>query len=661
VRDDIYGTMPGDTTSIRFSKFLFNEGRPMSETENGFFMVNREPEIVTSVADTLYVGETEQICLTFEAFDPDNDSLILWNILDPYPCDGAEPDTAYGRGSVSLEWCWTPPKMGACDTLACSLFVKSTMPDSLMDTLTTVIVVDDCELLVSWPDTTGYACGWIEIPVRVHPDYDCLADLDVVSAYFELDYDTDLLTVGEVGNEGLMTEHWGALIHNLDEENGKIYVALAGNYPLPQCDPICTWYDFLYVGFQVNAGVTSEDSAALSVDYVKFNEGDPMACWIDTTWLYFREFSITGKVYYSDPPYLPVPGVSIFKGGICDEGTFEILTDETGAFGITPLDECAGLCVWPEMENTLTVQDQIVTSYDATMILRMICGSQILSHNDSLARDVTANWTISAFDASAILKWVVTGHIGSDLIPSHFIGDWIFESDLNCDITGFKDPCVCFPSFVEDVDLCWEAVITGDVSQNWPGSPAKVAVGELDAEVVDKTLQVNVGSARAVDMVISGADLKITDVLVEGLVEWAEDGEGLHVAAASETELGMITIIFERLVPGRLDVVARIDEDKVLSSVVKVVPIPTEYSLAQNYPNPFNPVTTIEYALPEASIVRLEVFNILGQKVTELVNTKKESGYYRASWNSDKVTSGIYFYRMTAGDFIATKRMVLMK
>ncbi|UCE19309.1 MAG: thrombospondin type 3 repeat-containing protein, partial [Gemmatimonadota bacterium] len=132
VRDDIYGTMPGDTTSIRFSKFWFNEGQPMSETENGFFMVNREPEFVTLLPDTIHIAEMHELCLDIEAVDPDPDSMFLWLELDPYPCDGAQPDTAYGRGSVSLEWCWTPPKMGACDTLACSLFVKSTMPDSLM-------------------------------------------------------------------------------------------------------------------------------------------------------------------------------------------------------------------------------------------------------------------------------------------------------------------------------------------------------------------------------------------------------------------------------------------------------------------------------------------------------------------------------------------------
>ncbi|UCE17753.1 MAG: T9SS type A sorting domain-containing protein, partial [Gemmatimonadota bacterium] len=88
---------------------------------------------------------------------------------------------------------------------------------------------------------------------------------------------------------------------------------------------------------------------------------------------------------------------------------------------------------------------------------------------------------------------------------------------------------------------------------------------------------------------------------------------------------------------------------------------PAAYSLAQNYPNPFNPVTRIEYALPEAAKVKVSVYNLLGQVVEVLVDRRQEACYLKVDWNASDMASGVYFYRIEANDFTATKRMVLMK
>ncbi len=91
------------------------------------------------------------------------------------------------------------------------------------------------------------------------------------------------------------------------------------------------------------------------------------------------------------------------------------------------------------------------------------------------------------------------------------------------------------------------------------------------------------------------------------------------------------------------------------------VSLPTDFSLLQNRPNPFNPVTTIEFSLPEAAYVRLEVFNITGQRVSTLVDGMREAGTYSVSWDGAKVSSGIYFYKIQAGQMTETKKMILMK
>jgi hypothetical protein len=98
----------------------------------------------------------------------------------------------------------------------------------------------------------------------------------------------------------------------------------------------------------------------------------------------------------------------------------------------------------------------------------------------------------------------------------------------------------------------------------------------------------------------------------------------------------------------------------VLTGVTERV-LPAEFALDQNYPNPFNPGTAIAYALPRASHVRLEVFTLLGERVATLVDETKQAGYHVARFDGSALASGIYFYRLAAGDLKMMKRMLLVK
>jgi len=94
--------------------------------------------------------------------------------------------------------------------------------------------------------------------------------------------------------------------------------------------------------------------------------------------------------------------------------------------------------------------------------------------------------------------------------------------------------------------------------------------------------------------------------------------------------------------------------------------MPDEVKLAQNYPNPFNPETTIKYQIAEKSPVTLRIYNFLGQEIATLVDEVKEAGFYELRWQGENASgqalpSGVYVYRLQAGDYMETRKLILLK
>ena len=125
-----------------------------------------------------------------------------------------------------------------------------------------------------------------------------------------------------------------------------------------------------------------------------------------------------------------------------------------------------------------------------------------------------------------------------------------------------------------------------------------------------------------------------------------------HSIVINQTENGSLTgeLFFDGV---QSDVVTSVDENGNL--------VVTDYELFQNYPNPFNPSTNIRYNIPEAGIVSLKLYDILGNEIATLVDTEKSAGPHSVELNASNYASGVYFYKLTSGNFVSVKKMMLLK
>jgi hypothetical protein len=88
---------------------------------------------------------------------------------------------------------------------------------------------------------------------------------------------------------------------------------------------------------------------------------------------------------------------------------------------------------------------------------------------------------------------------------------------------------------------------------------------------------------------------------------------------------------------------------------------PKTYSISQNFPNPFNPSTVITYSIPVSSNVIINVYNVLGELIRTLVNENQEAGIYKVNFDAQGLSNGVYFYKIQAGNYTETKKMLLLK
>ena len=193
----------------------------------------------------------------------------------------------------------------------------------------------------------------------------------------------------------------------------------------------------------------------------------------------------------------------------------------------------------------------------------------------------------------------------------------------------------------------------------WIGSPLPVELTSFTAKVIDERVYLNWITKTEVN----NYGFEIESKQVED--EWRRigfiEGYGTTSEPKEYSFIDKITEINTRLIKYRLKQMDYDGNYEYSDEVFVDNPAPVDYTLQQNYPNPFNPVTIISYSLPVKSEVELVIYNALGEGVMQLENEEKEAGRYSVKFNATELTSGIYFYRLQAGEFVETKKMVLLR
>jgi parallel beta-helix repeat protein len=291
-------------------------------------------------------------------------------------------------------------------------------------------------------------------------------------------------------------------------------------------------------------------------------------------------------------------------------------------------------------------EDGSISAFDGSLILQYVVELMTLEASQIAAADVSGDGSVSAMDASYVLQYVVgliTGFPGAGKLPE-FEADEIYEIETIV-ADSYFDMIIKTKGNMD--------VYAGEIELNYPEQTVS------DVEILKTAETANWNT-------INNSDRGNLKVAIAGLEAIKEQGDLIHLRfnRLDEEQIQLRDIQISSLKINEVDVSESAGED--LSDQTENL-LPESFTLQQNYPNPFNPTTNIQYQIPAEGQVSVRVFNTIGQEVAVLVNNQVQTaGTYQLEWNAINVSSGIYFYKIevTGADgrqFTDVKRMTLIK
>jgi len=502
--------------------------------------------------------------------------------------------------------------------------------------------------VLSIPDTIAEVGESINIPINME------SGQSFVSFQFRLAFDPDVLFFDSLSLAGTLSEPWsGWVIFAYDTAAGMVRLAALG------LDPISGDGVLAYLAFRVVPTASVGDVSVIDLDQVLFNEGSPPAKAVDGSLTVYSPVETPVLVSPSDgAPDVSRP-VALDWDDVSGAVMYEVQVDDDALFGS------------PEIDDSTTSSDYTTSGLsDTTQYywrVRACNGSSWSGWSiewsfttecpePSIPDAPSASSTTPCVDSTYTISWnQVSGATAYWLYENE---DSIYQGpDTSVDMTRSSGTYIYY---VKAGNAC-----------GWSANSAEESVTMMELPLQPDTLYC------AYDTVKTGEPYVITWDAISGAssYELYENGSSIYVGGdtadtITHSEHGDYLYALKACNECGCSDTSR-------SLLVTVEPstavddidspeLPDTYALRQNYPNPFNPETRIEFTLPRSSFVTIAIYNIVGERVRILVSERLSPGPKAVTWygrddGDNEISSGIYFYKMTAGEFTESKKMLFLK
>lgn len=537
------------------------------------------------------------------------------------------------------------------------------------------------------PDTFAAPNQLVNLPIRIAG----VSDYDIISVLIEVQFDSSCLEFSELNSTGTITQNWQmAAVHRSAK---RIYFALAGSLPLIEDGVL------VFLKFRVNPRARENDASDLKFGEVMLNEGNPTSINRNGR-LRVRGFQIAGSVKYQGTGLPILRTKLVFTGQ--QSATF--ITDANGNFN------CYGLHYGDQFLTPQKFGDQgrAVTPFDAALILQHLVGANILAPYQRIAADVSGDSTVSAYDASLIMRYAVrlenkfpTMADSLDcweFVPASFpINDtnWMYR----------PNSLVYRPLEKDQFNQNFIGIVYGDVSQSWtnptiaPMTVEKISSAsfriEFPSEPSNGLVSIPILLETSQPIISAELELKFDDARFSlAAVNAGELAQGFLISHRREKGFLSIALAGAKSISGSGTLVRLLFESKesndksqadwltlhrawlndqpiaveTTASVNGHSHVPDRLELSPNYPNPFNQGTVFRISIPAIANhpVLFSIYNVRGQLVRSLLNEVMPPGIYSLGWDGSDdagniATSGTYFAVLKAGEQVIRQKLVLLR
>lgn len=506
------------------------------------------------------------------------------------------------------------------------------------------VVVGDFRVWIP-NDLYASATDEISVPLKIR---NVLPDYDIISYQLNVTFNHNVVSFLGVDQDATMSQGWTLNYNN--SAPGQIALNAFSTSALD-----AEAGDLLILNFAININQADNQFTDLTISDCILNAGFPSPETANGKITVYNKYDVTGAVKYFGSE-IPIGDVEMSLSGLAD---LDQMTDEEGLFNFTQ-QYYGSYTLSPGYSEA--IPELVITPYDASLVARYALGLVTFDANQIHAADVNADNLVSVYDAALIARYSV-GII----------------TELPAGVMKFSPESASFTLNNVYTPVQFIGIAYGDPSGNWaPESRSSIST---EPQIVRTSEDVYLLSLDAQDpfysfMLKLEYDPALTEILeiqfddsVSGFQrETINTAGNLAIASyginpASEGS-GIVRIRLRSSADEPVTVISSYFDEQHSGYGWTPNSDPTAPALVllqQNYPNPFNPLTRISYSIPHAAPVKLDIYNMKGQKVESLVNEQQSPGNYTVQWDAMGYASGMYLYRLEVGNKVIGRKMILMK